>query len=242
MRRSVRATSGATVRGRLQPARMDHRGMQNPRNYDDRSMNPPELEGEAKANELAGREQPDEKDPVFDVSDVDSETGGVTGQMLYEGEMGEIGGDDLVRDEDRLELLEDRELRSGETNDPYLAAEEGLAYVPPSDPPVVASSDPQGAVVAAGFGSSSLDEPFDAEHHSSALPDEDEMTARVREAILADSATTQYAETIEIETEGGEVTLRGIVDDIEDADNLAAVASTVTGVAEVTDRTRVRNA
>lgn len=241
MRRSVRATSRPTRRERLQPAAMDDPCMQNPRNYDDRSMNPPELEGEAKANELAGREQPDQKDPVLDVGDVDTATG-LTGQMLYEGEMGEIGTDDLVRDEDRLELLEDRELRSGETSDPELAAEEGLAYVPPSDPPVVASSDPEGITIAAGFGSSSLDEPFDAEHHSSALPDEDEMTARVREAILADSATTQYAETIRIETVGGEVILRGLVDDIEDADNLAAVASTVTGVAEVTDRTRVRNA
>lgn len=213
--------------------------MPNARNVDDSPLNPPDPEGEAMARRLAGRETPDDKDPVLDVEDVEV-TPYPTGQMPYEGEMGEVDSMDLVRDADRLQLLEDRELRSGETSDPELASEEGLTYVPPTDPPVVPSWDPQGAAVAAGFAASSLEEPYDAGHHQEALSTEDEMTDRVREAILADAATTQYAETIAIITEGGRVFLGGEVDDIEDADNLAAVAATVTGVVEVIDRTRVR--
>ena len=50
-------------------------------------------------------------------------------------------------------MLNELELRSGETADAEVAAEEGLAWVPPIDPPVVADeSDPEGVRVAAGFG------------------------------------------------------------------------------------------
>jgi osmotically-inducible protein OsmY len=62
------------------------------------------------------------------------------------------------------------------------------------------------------------------------------MSDRVREAIRADASTTQYADSVEIDAEGGRVVLRGVVEDLEDDDNLVAVASTVTGVAEVVDR------
>jgi hypothetical protein len=66
-----------------------------------------------------------------------------------------------------------------------------------------------------------------------------EMTARVREALRADSSTTQYADTIGIEARDGVVILRGVVYDLIDNDNLLAVASDVAGVAEVVDRLRV---
>jgi hypothetical protein len=135
-----------------------------------------------------------------------------------------------------LELLEDLDLRSDETTDPIIAAEEGVAYVAPVDPPVVPSSDPQGAVVAAGFAASALDRPYDADNHGSMLPPEDEMTDRVREALRADSTTSDYADRLEIDTEGGVVTVRGTVEDLEDDDNVVAVASTVEGVDEVVDR------
>jgi osmotically-inducible protein OsmY len=75
---------------------------------------------------------------------------------------------------------------------------------------------------------------------SSFLPDDDEMSARVREAFRADSSTAPYAETIDIETRDGVVILRGEVDDLIDNDNLLAVASDVAGVTEVVDALRVR--
>ena len=109
----------------------------------------------------------------------------------------------------------------------------------PVDPPVVPSSGLEGIRVAAGFGTSALDEPYDANHHQAVVPGEDEMTDRVREALFADSMTTRYAEQLQIETDGGTVWLRGTVDDIDDSDALAEVASRVTGVVEVIDETEL---
>src|SRR2546426_298639 len=72
------------------------------------------------------------------------------------------------------------------------------------------------------------------------LPAEDEVTARVREALLADAATSGFAEDLQIDTVGGRVYLRGIVDDVEDTDNAAAVAAEVAGVVDVIDELEVR--
>jgi osmotically-inducible protein OsmY len=66
------------------------------------------------------------------------------------------------------------------------------------------------------------------------------MSARVREALRADSSTTQYADRIAINMRRGVVTLRGVVDDLMDSDNLLAVAEFVEGVEEVVDELEVR--
>jgi hypothetical protein len=150
--------------------------------------------------------------------------------------------DGLARDTEGLDLLTDLELRAGETADPLVASDEGATYVPPIDPPVIPghTGSLANAEIASGLGVSALDEPYDAWHHSSFLPDDDEVSARVREALRADSSTWQYADTIAIETRDGLVILRGIVDDLIDNDNLLAVASDVAGVTEVVDALRVR--
>jgi len=62
----------------------------------------------------------------------------------------------------------------------------------------------------------------------------------VHEALRADSATTQYADHIAVRVVDGVVTLRGRVADLDDSDNLAAVASYVEGVVEVVDELRVQ--
>ncbi|MFL5777466.1 MAG: BON domain-containing protein [Chloroflexota bacterium] len=162
---------------------------------------------------------------------------GLTGDERYEGYL-EAGVDPTGVD--RLGLGSPEELRGGETIDPYLAAEEGLTYVPPTDPVVVPDpDDPEGIQIAAGLGAST-DEPFDADHHSELLPTEDEMTDRVREALRADAATTRYAEDLLIDTEAGVVTVRGEVDDVLDSDEIVAVAADVSGIVEVRDRLTVR--
>ena len=71
-----------------------------------------------------------------------------------------------------------------------------------------------------------MDEPFDADHHSSALPTDDEVSARVREALLADSRTSRLAEVLGIETVGGVVIVRGTVQDIEEERRLFYVGIT----------------
>ena len=90
------------------------------------------------------------------------------------------------------------------------------------------------------MGVSALDEPYDESYHSSFLPDDDEICARVREAIRADSSTSQYADTITIVERDGTVILYGEVEDLIDNDNLLAVAAYVTEVEDVLDRLWLR--
>jgi hypothetical protein len=210
--------------------------MTDPRAADTTPLNSPDVDVADLARELSGTEERDRQDGILDADQVDIARGSVTDTELYEGASGVIEDNALVDSPESLELLEDLDLRSDETSDPNVAAEEGLAWVPPSDPPIVPSSEPGGASIAAGFGSSALDEPYDADHHDSPLSAEDEMSDRVREALRADASTTQYADSVDIESEGGRIVLRGVVEDLEDDDNVVAVASTVTGVAEVVDR------
>jgi len=101
--------------------------------------------------------------------------------------------DRLARDTAGLDLLTDLELRARETADPLVASDEGTAYVPPIDLPVIPGSagSPANAEIASCLGVSALDEPYDEWHHSSFLPDDDEVTARVRDALRADSSTWQ---------------------------------------------------
>ena len=127
----------------------------------------------------------------------------------------------------------------GYTRKPEIAVEEGYSYVPPIDPPTTPGGL-DNAEVASGLGVSALDEPFDDGHHSSFLPSDDEVSARVREALRADSSTTAYADRVAIEARRGTVILRGVVDDLVDSDNLLAVAEYVEGVDEVVDELRVR--
>jgi hypothetical protein len=148
----------------------------------------------------------------------------------------------LAYETEGLDLLTELELRGDETADPLLASDEGVTYVPPIDPPVIPgrTGSLANAEIASGLGVSALDEPYDEAHHGSFLPDDDEVSARVREALRADSSTWRYADSIAIETRDSVVILRGEVDDLIDNDNLLAVASDVTGVAEVVDGLRVR--
>lgn len=151
----------------------------------------------------------------------------------YEGELVADPDDDRTV---RIDDLLGTELRQGETDDPNIAAEEGLTYVPPIDPPVIPSyDDPQGAEIAAGFGSTGEDEPFDADHESQLVPLTDDMEERVREALRADAATSMYADLLAIGTRSGTVAVRGVVDDIDDTDNIIEVISRVTGVDNVID-------
>jgi BON domain len=210
-----------------------------PRRADTMPLNPPDVEPEDKRAQLEGTPALMDQDAFVDTTEID-DLGSIGSVETYEGEIEAGVNPDLDTDPESLESLTARELRVGETSNPDVAAEEGEAWVPPVDPPVVADRDaPEGVTVAAGFGSTAMEEPFDADHHSSLLPADDEVSARVREALLADARTSRLAEQLGIETEGGLVTVRGTVDDIDDGDLVVEVASLVTGVTEVVDETEV---
>jgi hypothetical protein len=209
------------------------------RTADTTPLNPPDAEGGAQLRELLGEEDHEDQDGALDASEVET-LRDLSHTEIYEGELEAAGALAGTGDDASIQGLASLELRDGETDNPDVAAEEGQTWIPPVDPPVVADAEAEdGIVIAAGFGSTALDEPFDEDHHGTALTEDDEVSARVREALLADSRTSRLAERVGIETVGGIAILRGEVDDIDDGDLLAEVASDVTGVTEVRDETEV---
>jgi hypothetical protein len=209
--------------------------MPDPRNRPDDRPNTTSLPLIEQLQALEGEEMPADQDAVLSPDEIEHEPE-MTDTERYLGEPERGGGGD---DSESLEGLADRDLREGETDDPYVASDEGLTYIPPTDPPIIVSDDPQGIEIAAGTGSSSLDEPYDEDHAGELLSVESELTARVREALENDAATSGLADRIRIATIGGTVVLRGTVDSIEDGDSLVEVASRVSGVDEVRDETDV---
>jgi len=156
---------------------------------------------------------------------------------IYAGDLEAEGAD--AAPELSLDGLVDLELRPDETTDPIEASEEGLTFVPPSDP-VIAGTEADGdPIVAAGFSPDALYEPYDDSHHGTWDLDEDEVVERVRDALRADAQTTAFAETLEIEVDGERAVIRGSVPDLEDVDAVLAVAERVTGISEVEDRLAV---
>jgi len=167
--------------------------------------------------------------------------GEITDVAVYQGELeARVAGQDQPDEADaqNLELLIEGELREGETDDAGEAAEEGLAWVPPVDPPFVAGDDGQ-PEIAAGFGLTADEEPFDADHHSSPLPSEDERTERVIEALRSHAETVGLVDRLRVETQGSRVIVAGSVDDLQDEDAVLGVISEVDGVADVVNRIEV---
>ncbi|MEJ7749441.1 MAG: hypothetical protein WKF56_09065 [Candidatus Limnocylindrales bacterium] len=131
-------------------------------------------------------------------------------------------------------------LRDGETDDYGVAAQEGYTYVPPSDPPIVPSQDdPQGAEIAAGMGSSALDDPYDEDHRTTEDLIGGDLNERIHDALRADAATSVLNARLVIATRGSTAIVRGVVDDIDDADNVVAVIERVEGIEEVLDETEL---
>jgi BON domain len=189
----------------------------------DAPLNPPDLPDEQLGRELSGDQQEGDQVAYLREGELDTEDE-VTDTELDEGEA-DSGA------EGALESLTELDLRAGETGDAEVAAEEGMTWVPPVDPPVIPSDDPGGIEIAAGFGVTGLDGQVDTE---------DGVSERVREALRADAATSRYADELGIGAINGVVALRGVVDDIEDGDNVVEVASRVSGVADVIDELDVR--
>ncbi len=120
----------------------------------------------------------------------------VTDTEMYEGEA-DSGA------EGALESLTELDMRAGETANADVAAEEGLTWVPPIDPPVIPSDNAEGLEMAAGFGTTGFDGQIDEDHRAEDLTDEDAVSARVREALRADAATSRYADELAIANASG---------------------------------------
>ena len=141
---------------------------------------------------------------------------------------------------DTLDGLDLEDLREGETDDPQAATEEGLAYVPPSDPPVVADREsPDGIDMAAGPAVSAESDPYDDSHRASDLTPEPDLDARIHEALRADAQTTGLADRLVVGTRGSVAVIRGVIDDVNDSDSIIEVVSRVRGITDVVDETEL---
>ncbi len=163
----------------------------------------------------------------------------ITMTDVYQGETDV--NQERIESGENLDLLLEQELREGETDDVMVAIEEGITYVPPIDPPIQNDpDDPESIQVASGFSLSANDPDSTEGDFDTARTGEDDMSARVRRALLNDSSTTHLADRLIIETVHGTVTLRGEVDDLDDTDNIVAVVSDLPDVEAVRDETVVR--
>jgi hypothetical protein len=193
--------------------------------------------------EIQGDVPPDKQDAVLD----DDELEHHRTPTLSELDGGySIPDPAYARDEaavlETLESLELDELREGETDDPGVAAEEGLVYVPPIDPPVIADPEAEdGIVPGAGIGVSAESEPYDDSHRGIDLDPESELNLRIREALRADSQTSVLEDRLIIGTRGSVAVIRGVVDDVDDSDAIIEVVSRVKGITDVIDETELAN-
>jgi hypothetical protein len=189
---------------RLGHGRAEDGAMTDPRALPDGRPNVGHDPLETEIAELQGEVLPTDHDAVLDPDDIE----GARQPTLSEQAWGVAASSDL---------------RSGETDDPLVAIEEGQTYVPPSDPPVVPSDDPQGADVPAAEGPTA----------------EGDMNARIRAELRSDAATSALADRLEIAVIGRTAILRGQVDGLEDADALVEVAVRIDGIDDVRDETEV---
>jgi hypothetical protein len=183
---------------------------------------------------LEGEEMPADQDAVLDPDEIEER------RVPTQTELDRLDPDGRnEEDADAIEGLAgvEGELREGETDDPDVATEEGLSWVPPIDPPVVATPWSGDPVVAAGTGVSALDESYDDDSAGVLNTDEDDVTERIREALRADSATSRLADELVIAVVGKTAIIRGVVDDDDDGDAIVAVVERVPEIDDVLDET-----
>jgi hypothetical protein len=142
--------------------------------------------------------------------------------------------------ESTLDDLDLDDLREGETDDPGVAVQEGLVYVPPIDPPVVPDPEARdGIVPAAGIGVSAESEPYDDDHRGTDLDPGSELNVRIREALRADAQTSVLEDRLVVGTRGSVAVIRGVIDDVDDSDSIIEVVSRVNGISDVLDQTEL---
>ena len=122
----------------------------------------------------------------------------------------------------------------GVTDDPMLAASEGLAYFPPTDPPTRMSRTSDELRIASGFMSTALDDD-EVEGETGDPVGNEELVERIRRNMREDARTSEL--DLYVSALYGTVVLTGFVHDNLDSDSAVAVAEETPGVVEVIDRT-----
>lgn len=134
----------------------------------------------------------------------------------------------LTRTDDRDPLTDEAD--DDWTVDIRRAIEDDASWVPPMDPPVDLSNTPGGIEVAAGFQTAATD---DDDTGPTTVDDARIIESVIRE-LNEDAATTHL--NLHVASVNGTVVITGYSTDPDDGDNVAAVASRVSGVRHAIDR------
>ncbi len=126
------------------------------------------------------------------------------------------------------------------TTDMMVAVEEGIPYMPPTDPVVRPTYDDQQLDPLTGFGETSIEE-FPDQSATTALgdapPGDEDIRSQVLEALAADATTTDL--NIAVAVRNGVVRLRGRVATLDDVESAEEVAGRVPDVVEVIEELEV---
>jgi hypothetical protein len=127
--------------------------------------------------------------------------------------------------EDEGDLLD--EPATGETQDPRVASQEGVPWVPPSDRVLRSgTSDEDGADLAGAPVS-------DEEELEASDGDEEPLVVRALEALRSSDVTA--GDRIQVDAAGSTIWVRGRVESLEVADEILGILGDLDGVEEVVD-------
>jgi hypothetical protein len=116
---------------------------------------------------------------------------------------------------------------------PLKAQQQGLVYIPPDDPPILPSDDPQQIQIAAGFAKEAQFEDPRGEYVPERLAGGDwDLQGRV-ESVLRKSSLTNQMSDVRVKVEDGIVYLSGEVDTLDDIDVVCSVIQQIEGVEDV---------
>jgi len=184
----------------------------------------------------------------LDVEEIGTTSGGTpTNTTVYADATYQMLEDELVTDPQPLrENLQPDfndpidDLGGDMTKDTMIAVEEGIPYMPPTDPIVRPSNDEQELSITGGFGETSDDEYPDLQATTAtgdAPPGDEDIREMVLEALRTDAATADLV--IQVVVRNGIVHLRGTVPTLDDAEAAEEVAGRVPTVIEVLEELEV---
>jgi hypothetical protein len=139
------------------------------------------------------------------------------------------------------EQIFDTQQGEGHTYNPQRAAEQGLTYTPPSDPPTVPSEDLEGAEIGAGFAPSMEDTDPDRRQLPDRVDNQDlDLQEDVYRALQYNSETAHLSDIRALVTEGV-VSLFGTVPSEDDLARIYSVVSGLEGVRRVVNHLQVQS-
>lgn len=154
-----------------------------------------------------------------------------------------IEADDVDLDEElETEEIFDTQHGEGHTYNPQQAAEQGLTYTPPTDPPIVASEERlEGVEIAAGFAPSMEDAEPDVEELPAHVDAGDlEIEEDAQQALRYNSETAHLTE-VQVRVRNGVAGLFGTVQSEDDIGRVYDIVSEVGGVMRVETFLRVES-